>query len=84
MEHIKGFNEFLNESEETSDIIKDLDRVKNDLIKQVDNLIAKKKKIYTNVDIESPMSAEEKKLDKDIADLFSEIQEIIQQKRKIK
>jgi hypothetical protein len=84
MEHIKGFNEFLNESEETSDIIKDLDRVKNDLIKRVDVLIAKKKKLYANVDIESPMSAEEKKLDKDIADLFSEIQEIIQQKRKIK
>ena len=68
----------------TSDIIKDLDKVKNDLIKKVDVLIAKKKKLYSNVDIESPMSADEKKLDKDIQSIFSEIQQLIQQKRKIK
>jgi hypothetical protein len=84
MKHIKSFEGFLNESEDPSEIIKELDRVKNDLIKRVDVLIAKKKKLYSNVDIESPMSADEKKLDKDIADLFSEIQEIIQKKRKIK
>jgi len=84
MKRIKGFKEYLNESEDPSEIIKELDRVKNDLIKRVDVLIAKKKKLYSNVDIESPMSADEKKLDKDIADLFSEIQEIIQKKRKIK
>jgi hypothetical protein len=51
----------------TSDIIKDLDKVRNDLIKKVDVLIAKKKKLYSNMDIESPMSADEKKLNKDIA-----------------
>jgi len=68
----------------TSDIIKDLDKVRNDLIKKVDVLIAKKKKLYSNVDIESPMSADEKKLNKDIADIFSEIQQLIQQKRSIK
>ena len=68
----------------TSDIIKDLDKVKNDLIKKVDVLIAKKKKLYSNVDIESPMSADEKKLNKEIADLFSEIQQLIQQKRSLK
>jgi nicotinamide mononucleotide adenylyltransferase len=67
-----------------SDIIKDLDKVKNDLIKKVDVLIAKKKKLYSNVDIESPMSADEKQLDKDIQSIFSKIQQIIQQKRKIK
>ena len=66
------------------DVIKDLDKVKNDLIKKVDVLIAKKKKLYSNVDIESPMSAEEKKLDKDIADLFSQIQQLVLQKRKMK
>jgi hypothetical protein len=68
----------------TSDIIKDLDKVKNDLIKKVDVLIAKKKKLYSNMDIESPMSADEKKLDKDIQSIFSQIQQLIQQKRKIK
>ena len=74
----------IEESTNPSDIIKDLDTVKNDLIKKVDVLIAKKKKLYANVDIESPMSADEKKLNKDIADLFSEIQQLILQRRKIK
>lgn len=88
MKYIKLFEQFVNtavqESTEVFDIIKDLDRVKNDLIKKVDILIAKKKKLYSNVDIESPMSTDEKKLDKDISDIFSEIQQLILQKRKIK
>ena len=68
----------------SSEIIKDLDKVKNDLLKKADILIAKKKKLYSNVDIESPMSADEKKLNKEIADLFSEIQQLILQKRSLK
>jgi hypothetical protein len=74
----------IDESTTPSDIIKDLDKVRHDLIKKVDVLIAKKKKLYSNVDIESPMSADEKQLDKDIQSIFSQIQSIIQQKRKIK
>lgn len=74
----------IDESTTPSDIIKDLDKAKNDLLKKVDVLVAKKKKLYSNVDIESPMSAEEKKLDKDIADLFSQINSLVLQKRKIK
>jgi hypothetical protein len=49
--------EILNEAT-ASDIIKDLDKVRHDLIKKVDILIAKKKKLYSNMDIESPMSAD--------------------------
>ena len=67
-----------------ADVIKDLDKVKNDLLKKVDVLVAKKKKLYSNVDIESPMSADEKKLDKDIADLFSQINTLVLQKRNLK
>ena len=67
-----------------SEIIKDLDKVRHDLIKKVDVLIAKKKKLYSNVDIESPMSTDEKKLNKDIAELFSQIQQLILQKRSLK
>ena len=78
-----GASESVNEASK-EDIIKDLDKVRNDLIKKVDVLIAKKKKLYSNVDIESPMSADEKKLDKDIQNIFSQIQQIIQQKRTIK
>ena len=68
----------------SSEIVKDLDKVKNDLLKKADILIIKKKKLYSNIDIESPMSADEKKLNKEIADLFSEIQQLIQQKRSLK
>ena len=74
----------LRESTNPSDIIKDLDKVRTDLIKKVDLLIAKKKKLYSDVDITTPMSADEKQLDKDIQSIFSQIQQIIQQKRKIK
>jgi hypothetical protein len=61
-----------------------LDKSKNDLLKKVDALIAKKKKLYSDVDIEAPMSADEKKLDKDIADLFSQINKLVLQKRSVK
>jgi hypothetical protein len=72
-------------NEETApEIIKDLDKVRHDLIKKVDILIAKKKKLYSNVDIESPMSVEEKQLDKDIQSIFSQIQQIILKKRTLK
>ena len=54
------------------------------MIKKVDILIAKKKKLYSNIDIESPMSAEEKQLDKDIQSIFSQIQQIILKKRTLK
>ena len=73
----------VSESETPSDIVKDLDKVKNDLLKKVDVLIAKKKKLYSDVDIESPMSGDEKKLNKDIADLFSQINTLVLQKRDI-
>ena len=73
----------LNEST-PSQVIKDLDKAKNDLFKKVNVLIAKKKKLYSDVDIESPMSADEKKLDKDIADLFSQINKLVLQKRSVK
>jgi hypothetical protein len=80
-----GVKESVNEaSTNPADIIKDLDKVRHDLIKKVDVLIAKKKKLYANVDITTPMSADEKQLDKDIQSIFSQIQGIIQQKRKIK
>ena len=72
------------EDTDTSNIIKDLDKVRHDLIKKVDVLISKKKKLYANVDITTPMSADEKQLDKDIQSIFSQIQDLIQQKRKIK
>jgi hypothetical protein len=82
---IKTPSAFENVKEATSsEILKDLDKVKTDLLKKADVLIAKKKKLYSNVDIESPMSADEKKLDKDIADIFSQINQLVLQKRSLK
>jgi hypothetical protein len=63
--------------------IKQIDKQKNALLKKVDPLMAKKKKLYSNMDITSAKSAEEKQLDKEIADLFSEIQTLIREKRKL-
>jgi hypothetical protein len=63
--------------------IKKIDKEKNDLLKKVDVLIAKKKKLYSNMDITSAKSAEEKKLDKDISDLFSKMNNLVLQKRKL-
>ena len=81
---IKTPSAFESISEATSsEILKDLDKVKSDLLKKADVLIAKKKKLYSNVDIESPMSADEKKLNKDIADIFSQINTLVLQKRDI-
>jgi len=53
--------------------------------KPVDELVALKKELYPNPDIESPMSPEEKLLDKVIADKFSEKnQEILAKRKKAK
>lgn len=75
-------NNIITESSK-DDILKDLDKAKTDLLKKVEVLITKKKKLYSNVDITTPMSADEKKLDKDIADLFSQINTLVLQKRDI-
>lgn len=61
-----------------------LQKRKNDLLKQVDPLIAKKKKLYSDVDITTPKSSDEKKLDKEIADLFSEINDLVHKIVKLK
>lgn len=63
--------------------IKQIDKEKNALLKKVDPLIAKKKKLYSNMDITSAKSAEEKQLDKEINDLFSAINTLILEKRKL-
>lgn len=64
--------------------IETLQKQKNDLLKQVDPLIAKKKKLYSDVDITTPKSSDEKKLDKEIADLFSEINDLVHKIVKLK
>ena len=50
---------------------------KAELLKKVNELIAEKKSRFSNMDIESPMSDEEKELTKQIAGLWSEINQIV-------
>lgn len=51
-------------------------------VKTLDELRALKKKLYSNVDIESPMTEKEKELNRLIAEKFSEINQAILNKRK--
>jgi hypothetical protein len=57
---------------------------KSKLIESVDKLILLKKQIYSNVDIESPMSKDEKELNSKIAKIFSEIQPLVKKINKLK
>lgn len=51
---------------------------------QVEQLVKLKKKLYSNMDIESPMSVEEKELNAKIAGLFSEINKVVKEINKCK
>lgn len=53
-------------------------------INRVDKLIKLKKCLYENIDISEPMSKKEKQLNTLISNLFSEINLIILEKRKLK
>lgn len=82
--HEYGNEEYVSESVNPKDIANQLDKVKSDLMKRVTVLVDKKKKLYSNVDITTPLSDDEKQLDRDISDLFSQINNIVSQKRKVK
>ena len=64
--------------------ISQLDAQKSELLKQVNVLVAKKESLYSNMDIESPMSSDEKELNKEIANIYSEINSIVAKKRALK
>lgn len=64
--------------------IEQLDQRKELLLKEVEPLVKLKKKLYSNMDITSPMSTEEKDLNNKINSIFSEINSIILEKRKLK
>lgn len=54
---------------------------KEGLLKEANILIATKKKLYSNMDIESAMSEGEKEITKKIADIFSEVNKIVREIR---
>ena len=64
--------------------LQELENEKQQLLKQADLLMAKKKKLFAHVDIESPVSKEEKELNQQISSIFSRINTIVIQKRELK
>lgn len=61
--------------------IQELEAKKQSLLKQANELSALKNKRYANMDIASPMCDDEKQLTRQIADLFSQADSIVRQKR---
>ena len=61
----------------------ELESAKQTLLNEVKELITLKKQLYSNVDIESPMSTEEKELNNQIANIWSQINSIVIEKRKL-
>jgi len=57
---------------------------KANLLNTVNELVAIKKRLYSNMDIEQPMSKEEKDLNAQIAKLYSQVNKVVKQIRGIK
>ena len=66
------------------DRIQILQAQKSELLQQFNKLAKVKKRLYSNMDISSPMSAEEKKLTLELARMSSEMQKIIREIRNVK
>ena len=64
--------------------VQNLDDRKKYLLDKVEGLVAIKKGLYSNIDIQSPVSAEEKKLNDEISSIYSEINSIVSKKRDFK
>ena len=62
--------------------IETLKEKKASLLNEVNDLVAKKNELYSIVDIESPMSTEEKELNSQISNIYSEINAIVRSIRK--
>lgn len=54
------------------------------LLNTVNELVAVKKRLYSNMDIEQPMGKEEKDLNAQIASLYSKVNKVVKKIRGIK
>ena len=54
------------------------------LLNTVNELVAIKKRLYSNIDIEQPMSKEEKELNAQIASIYSQVNKVVKQIRSCK
>ena len=60
--------------------LKALETEKTELLQKVNSLRVIKKLNYSNMDVESPMSKEEKKLNSNIAAVYSRLNQIVKEK----
>ena len=64
--------------------IQELRNEKQVMLLEVEKLVKLKKQLYSNIDIESPMSLDEKELDLKISKIYSNINKIVLKIRSIK
>ena len=64
--------------------ITQLDTEKKELLNEVTALTEKKNSLYSNMDVESPMTQDEKDLNKEIAAIYSRVNQIVKQKNSLK
>jgi kynureninase len=57
---------------------------KSSLLNTVNELVAIKKRLYSNMDIEQPMSKDEKDLNAQISFIYSQVNQVVKQIKKLK
>lgn len=62
----------------------ELENEKQELLLEVNQLVSLKNKLYSNIDITTKMTENEKQLNNKISNIYSRINEIVKLKRKIK
>ena len=75
---------YLSQQTTTTMTLSKLQTEKATLLNTVNELVAIKKRLYSNMDIEQPMSKEEKDLNAQIASLYSQVNKVVKQIRGIK
>jgi len=75
---------YLSQQTTTTMTLSQLQTAKATLLNTVNELVAIKKRLYSNMDIEQPMSKEEKDLNAQIASLYSQVNKVVKQIRGIK
>jgi len=61
----------------------EINSAKEQLTNRLEPLLALKKAKYSNMDITSPMSTDEKQLNKEISGIFSELNDLVIKKREL-
>ena len=64
--------------------IAELQKIKLQFLEDAEKLATAYKKLYGNIDIEQPMSNDEKEMKRQVALLFSKVQDVVREINKLK